>query len=414
MRDAGDPGSRRSPPFLPREIYGADEAGSPARVFIAPGRYIQGVGALDRLGIYLAPLGVRRVGLLLTEGGHRRHGARLRAALEAEGLLPVAAVFAGEPTLAEVERVTAELDGVRPPIDALLAAGGGKCLDVGKCVAHRLSIPLASVPTIASTDAPCSACSVLYTDEGGFAGVEHFPENPALVVVDTGVIARAPARYLVAGMGDALSTRYEARTCYANPEARTQLGARMTVAAMAIADASAATVLEHGTAALAAIGAREPTEALERVVEANTLLSGVGFEGGGIAAAHALATSGLPAIPRDRDALHGELVAIGLLTQLLLEGREGEARRVAEFMASVGLPVHLRQVGHDRQRDEADLARAAELAATAPIMAHEPFAVTPGRVLEALLGAHELGLEVARSAGDAPFRALREEGPGAS
>lgn len=413
MRDAGDPSSRRSPPFLPREIYGADEAGSPARVFIAPGRYIQGVGALDRLGLYLTPLGVRRVGLLLTEGGRRRHGSRLRTALETEGMTPVEAIFGGEPTLAEVERVTAELDGVRPPIDALLEAGGGKCLDVGKCVAHRLSIPTASVPTIASTDAPCSAVSVLHTEDGRFAGVEHFPENPALVVVDTGVIARAPARYLVAGMGDALSTRYEARTCFANPKARTELGARMTVAAMAIADASAATVLEHGTAALAAVRAREPTEALERVVEANTLLSGVGFEGGGIAAAHALATSGLAGIPRDGVALHGELVAVGLLAQLLLEHEEEEARTVAEFMASVGLPVHLGQIGHDPERDGAHLTRAAELASEAPIAANEPFAVTPGRVLGALLRAHELGLEVARSAGDAAFRALRGERRGA-
>lgn len=322
----------------------------------------------------------------------------------------VEVLFGGECSPSEIGRVAAELRRLSPPIDCLVTVGGGKCLDAGKCAAERLSVPMVSVPTIASTDAPCSAVSVLYTEEGRFAEVEHFPDNPALVVVDTGVIARAPARYLVAGMGDALSTRYEARTCFANPEARTLLGARMTVAAIAIADACAATVLEHGVAALAATRAGEVTEALERVVEANTLLSAVGFEGGGIAVAHAVATTGLTAIPRAHEAaLHGELAAIGLLAQLVLERDLEEARRVAEFMVSVGLPVHLGHIGLEPERDRAALEAASERAAAAPIAANEPFQVTPERLLEAMLGADELGRAVARAVGDAAFRALRAD-----
>ena len=54
------------------------------------------------------------------------------------------------------------------------------------------------------------------------------------------------------------------------------------------------------------------------MIEANTYLSGVGFESGGLAAAHAL-YNGLTAIPDAHHYYHGEKVAFGTLTQLVLE-----------------------------------------------------------------------------------------------
>jgi len=82
-------------------------------------------------------------------------------------------------------------------------------------------------------------------------------------------------------------------------------------------------------------------EALEAVVEANTLLSGLGFESGGLAAAHSVAQS-YTAIPKvHANYLHGEMVAMGTLAQLMMEARPDEATKVAGFFASVGLPIHL-------------------------------------------------------------------------
>lgn len=62
------------------------------------------------------------------------------------------------------------------------------------------------IPTIASTDAPTSALSVIYTEAGEFEEYLIYPKNPDMVVMDTAIIAKAPVRLLVAGMGDALST----------------------------------------------------------------------------------------------------------------------------------------------------------------------------------------------------------------
>src|SRR4030042_966308 len=62
----------------------------------------------------------------------------------------------------------------------------------------------------------CSAASAgggVYSKAGVFASVCYQRLNPAGVLVDVGIIAAAPTRFLVAGMGDALSTWFEARSC---------------------------------------------------------------------------------------------------------------------------------------------------------------------------------------------------------
>lgn len=80
------------------------------------------------------------------------------------------------------------------------------CSAVPPQVAHELQLPAVIVPSLASTDAPCTALSVVYSDEGVVQEVVYFPSSPALVVVDTAVIAEAHAVFLVAGMGDAMAT----------------------------------------------------------------------------------------------------------------------------------------------------------------------------------------------------------------
>lgn len=76
-----------------------------------------------------------------------------------------------------------------------------------------MNVPVAIAPTIASTDAPCSALSVIYTDAGEFDRYLLLPHNPNMVIVDTQIVAGAPARLLAAGIGDALATWFEARAC---------------------------------------------------------------------------------------------------------------------------------------------------------------------------------------------------------
>lgn len=395
--------------FFPQPIFSVEEADPPSvpRVLIAPHRYIQGKGVFDHLGRYLSLISSKRAAILIFAEGSGQIGKRIIQSLRKAHVHPVMVTFGGECSHEEVDRVLAILNREDTPVDCLIAVGGGKCLDTGKNVAHRLSIPVVICPTIASTDAPCSAASVMYTQGGVLKDAEFYPNSPAIVAVDTGVIAEAPVRHLISGMADALATRYETRTCFHNPQARSIVGARITLAAVTIAEVCAKTVFDYGLEAAAAVGRREVNEALERVVEANTLLSGVGFESGGLAAAHAVAGGLTELLTVHENFLHGEMVAIGILSHLLLEIDLEEARRVAHFMATLGLPVHLGHLAVDPDKDFEVLHEAmAAGMVTSPFVHNEPFEVTPEKILTALLQAHKLGLEVTAAIGDAAYREI--------
>ena len=386
-------------PFFPAAIYSGLPADSvePPNVFISPHRYIQGKNVIDRLGKYLSVISSRRPAVLLTEGGRRRFGQRIGQSLARAGIEPHVEIFGGECSTEEVERMVESIRNSSFPVDSIIAAGGGKCLDAGKCVAFRFGVPVVICPTIASTDAPCSAVSVMYTREGVGKGPEFFPNSPALVVVDTGIIAASPIRHFIAGMGDALATFYEARTCFRNPSGRSMIGARLTIAALALAELCAKTVFDDGCRAVAAIRRGEIDASVERIVEANTLLSGLGFESGGLAAAHAMA-AGFTVIPHlHRDYLHGELVGIGLMAHLILENDAEEARRVARLMAELGLPVSLAQLRLNIERDEKALMDAMTAALKEPFVNNEPFDVTAELLFSAIREANSLGLEIAAS-----------------
>jgi glycerol dehydrogenase len=391
--------------YLPHAIF-APEGHERPRVFIAPQRYIQGNGVFGEMGRYLSLVRARRVAVLVSAGGARRHGALLRDSLRGAGIEPVFRTFNGECSLAEIEQHAAALAG--QGMDCLLAVGGGKCIDAGKAVAFRLDVPVVIAPTLASNDAPCSALSVLYSPEGVSVGAEFYPCSPALVVVDTGIVAAAPERMLVAGMGDAMATWYEASVCLRNPAAVTTIGGRPTLASAAIGEVCAQALFREGVAAAAAVANRTVTESLEAIVEANTLLSGLGFESGGLAAAHGFAQS-FTAIPETHaNYLHGEMVAMGTLVQLVMESRLDEARRVGAFFVQVGLPTHLGQLSIDA-RDGAAVNTIVEGTLAFPFIGNMPMPIDAEALRSGLLRAHDLGLSVTHQAGDAAYRRLRAD-----
>lgn len=133
------------------------------------------------------------------------------------------------------------------------------------------------VPTVASNDAPCSWCAVVYSKKGVCDSVSYQKSNPAAVLVDVGIIAAAPTRFLVAGMGDALSTWFEASSCE-RTQSLSECGGQATMAGLGIARLCYETLLSHGVAAKTASERHLATPALERIVETNILLSVIGFE----------------------------------------------------------------------------------------------------------------------------------------
>jgi len=249
------------------------------------------------------------------------------------------------------------------------------------------------VPTLASTDAPCSALSVVYTPEGAFKRYLLLPRNPDVVLVDSKVILNAPARFLVSGMGDALSTWFEAEDCRESG-AGNMTGRQGGMTAFGLARLCFDALMNDGADALAAMERKEVTPALERIIEANTLLSGLGFESGGLSGAHAI-HNGLTVLPQTHKYWHGEKVAIGTLSLLMLTGRPKElVDRTFAFCKAVGLPLCLADIGLSNPTDE-ELMRVAEAACAPGETIHNiKGGVTPGRVFAAIKEADAEGRRV--------------------
>jgi glycerol dehydrogenase len=296
--------------------------------------------------------------------------------------------FGGECSSREIERAKAAARECSAR--TIAGAGGGKVLDTARAVAADMCLPVVNCPTVASSDAPCSALSVIYTDEGVFQEYRFYRKNPDLVLVDTEVIAQAPTRLLVAGMGDALATWFEAKTCVSG-SVKNMRGGSSTQSALALAELCYKTLLADGADALRAVETQVVTPALERLVEANTLLSGLGFESSGLAAAHAI-HNGLTAAHETHTYYHGEKVAFGLLVQLVLEGASSTTlEKVLAFSSEVGLPITLADIGLTQlTRGQLDpIARRA--VAPGETIHNEPFEVTTEMVTDALLAADAQG-----------------------
>jgi len=366
-------------------------------MFLAPSRYVQGAGAIAEIGIHTARLGTKA---LVTGGRTALNvcGSTVETSLGNNKVDYHTEVFNGECSDKEISRLVdvAKANGA----DLVIAAGGGKAIDTGKAVGYEMKVPVIVAPTIAATDAPCSALSVIYSEHGVFDRYLILPKNPDCVLVDTTLVANAPVELLVSGMGDALATYWEADTCAKSCKPNALTGAcPLTLSSLALARLCYDTLLEYGLQAKLAVEKKSVTPAVEAVVEANTLLSGLGFESGGLAAAHAV-HNGLTVLEASHSKFHGQKVAFGLITQMVLEGRPSkDVGEVLSFCLSVGLPVCLEDVGVSGPSRE-DIKKVAEATTAAGETVHSTwFPVTAEMVESAIWAADALGKDARRRYG---------------
>jgi len=365
-------------------------------VMIAPRRYVQGRGVLADAGTYLKAIG-RRPLVLWDAGVKGIVGERVLASLAAEGLEVVDVAFGGDSTHAEVDRVAAIARD--SGADMAVGVGGGKTLDTAKAAAAATGIAMVTVPTIASNDSPTSSYTVWYDEAGNCLGFESWGRNPDLVLVDSQVIANAPVRSFVAGMGDALATWVEAEAAY-KTRAGNLAGGGSTQAALMLARLGYDILLEHGLNAKRAVERKVVTPAVERCIEANVLLSGLGFESSGVCTAHMIANC-LPSFPECHGLMHGEEVGFGIISQLCLDEDvpAAEMNRIVDFEIAVGLPVtfadiRLPGVSRDRLKVIGDICGGA-----GSLCDNHPFAVCSDSVVDAMIAADALGTERKKLAG---------------
>lgn len=345
---------------------------------IAPAQVRRGSGILAAQGDAIAALGQRPI----VVGGDRSLAAAdpdLASALAALTVMPASyGNDCSEVTLAQLQAAIAAHQA-----DVVIGVGGGKALDTAKLVAHQAHLPVVTIPTSAATCAAWTALSNVYSEEGAFLYDVALDRCPDLLILDYDLVATAPQRTLIAGIGDALAKWYEASVSSGSSEQT------LVIAAVQQARVLRDLLLQKTPAALAEPGGAEWRE----VVDACVLLAGVmGGLGGAqcrTVAAHAI-HNGLTHLAASHGVLHGEKVAYGILAQLRLEEIAQQSslaytarQQLIQFYEAIGLPKTLADMGMGDIR-VSDLQQAATIACRPNSDIHHlPFSVSP----EALMGA---------------------------
>lgn len=326
------------------------------RMMRAPLKYIQGKDALLSFHEELKDLGERWL-FICSNSGHKACHDKIEKSFDGSDNYRRYEVFGGMCSTGEIEKMRKIVQEDR--INVVCGIGGGSAIDTAKAVAYYEKIPVAVVPTVIATDAPCTGLSVVYNDDGSFNSYLFYPKNPDSVLVDSFIIAHAPVKFLIAGIGDALGTYFEARAC-SRADAPSLENGGITRSAMALAKLCYETLRNFGAQAIVSCENQLVTTELEAIIEANVYLSGVGADNCGLAVAHSF-YNGVTALG-GHSAPHGCCVAFGTLVQLLLEGvPKQEFEEVQNFCIEVGLPITLEDLGLDSSKT-ADLKKIAKSA----------------------------------------------------
>ncbi|WP_165043223.1 iron-containing alcohol dehydrogenase family protein [Adlercreutzia sp. ZJ138] len=309
------------------------------------GRYIQEPGALSRLAKEVRRFGTKP---FLIGGEHAFAAARdvAVASLRKARMEFVDHMYAGYASHAAAKQFAAEAR--EAGCDVVVGMGGGRIMDFAKAIAEYAGVPIIEAPTSIATCAAFSPLSILYTERGEFGGTWRYEHEINAVLVDTQVMACQPARLVAAGMMDSMAKLYEITNGSPTFDATSENVQRFC--AYEHARLNCKLLLEYGPKAYADVQQRRLTDAVERVTFVNLALTGIvssltrGFHQ--TALAHKFYDGMRTYFTKEAAPyLHGELVAIGLLIQVVYNNTPDEVSRLTRIMRAMDMPCTLADLG---------------------------------------------------------------------
>lgn len=280
----------------------------------APEGYINEAGSIRTAGERISLYGKNAL-LIAGHTAFEVAGEALVQSLNENGIQFRHEEFTGYPTIEKAQEY-AQI-AIDEHKDVIIAVGGGKTCDVSKVAADIAGLPVVTIPTIVATCAAWAAVSVVYTAEGDFSTFHANRFTPRLIIADPEILVKAPERYLKAGIVDTYAKWYELAPGLKGradslPMQLSSYGAKL---AFDILD-------DSWQGAVEATRRQEINKEFLDTVDAIVFLAGyVGTFVGARAYsgfAHPFYHSSRR-IPGSRKSLHGELVAYGILAQLVLE-----------------------------------------------------------------------------------------------
>jgi len=344
---------------------------------IAPAQLLRGNGILSQLPKYLSRYGNKA--LVIAGETANQVTASYLSNIDLEIIHADAIADCTDENLAMLHHLVQ-----RESPDAIIGIGGGKVLDTAKLIAHQCQLPIATVPTTGATCAAWTALSNVYAADGAFSYDVTLDRCPDLMIVDYEVIATAPKRTLISGIGDAIAKWYESSVSSGSSEKT------MVIAAVQEARILRDILFQKSAEAIANPNSQVWREVVDATVCLAGAIGGIGGASCRTVAAHAV-HNGLTHLHQAHGILHGEKVAYGILVQLRLEEFQGNQlaassrHQLLKFYQEIGLPTSLADLGLSKVT-LAELEHIAAIACQPNSDIHRlPFSVSPSQVLAAMV-----------------------------
>lgn len=346
---------------------------------IAPVQYINVPGVIGESGKYLTELGKRA----LISGGVKALGAvesQLVKSLDEYGIKWAKHIFTGycsDKNVGLIKEKARECSA-----DFIIGVGGGRALDAAKAAADQCEIPVVTIPTIAATCAASTAVSIIYNDKGAYDRDYYLTTNPRLVLIDPGVIAKAPVEYLASGIFDAIAKWYEGEVIVKGID-RPDI---FTASAIELSRLLNRRMSEEALKAIDLVNKKEVGDALLQVIDLNIFITGAIQSFGQSTCRGAIAHSihnGLTIMEESHEILHGFKVGYGIVVQIYVENwPEEEVKKVVSFFRKLGLEPSLK--GLNLPNDEEIIRSVAEKTVNDPLMKRMPYRVTAEMIVSAI------------------------------
>lgn len=289
--------------------------------------------------------------------------------------------YGGEATYENVE--TLQNDERVKAADMIFAVGGGKATDTAKCLGVKIDKPVFSFPTIASNCSACTSVSIMYYPDGRFKEPFFYPAPPVHAFINTAILAKSPAIYMWAGMGDTYAKYFESEMSSRGEDLEHYFQMGVNAAKMCYEP-----IMQYGVKGYESAKKGEVSKEYEQVVLAIIVSTAVAsiyltaehtvhYNSG---LAHAIFYS-LTAYPHiEKNHLHGEVVSYGVLNLLRVDHNEADFEKVYKFSKAVGLPICLK----DLEFEATDIEKLAENAVIMKDVEHNAYPVTKEMLVKAM------------------------------
>lgn len=242
--------------------------------------------------------------------------------------------------------------------EAIIGVGGGRAMDFSKLCGAFAGLPTYTVPTSVSTCAAFTTLSVIYDETGKTVGNYYLEEEVRGIFVDYDIMLHQPVRYVAAGIMDALAKYIEIKN--GHREVETDHFAIDLVTASVLAKHTYDTILANREEACACIAQHKFSKAVENIIftclPVTGMISGISKGFGQSALGHELYYQLRTNFTAEvLSYLHGEVVAVGLLVQLVYNTEDEKVAEFAGIMQKMGMPVTLEGIGIPPTKENFDL-----------------------------------------------------------